>query len=140
MRATWRMTMQKKVSGRFSFWNGSHRGFHAVVMSVLFSLLLTVPALAQQTVTGTVTSTGGAPLQGVTVRVQGTDVRAVTDASGKYRVTAPADAVLTLSYVGKRPETDRRKRSPASGCGRTRSDRRFQWLAWLTQHCPNSRH
>src|SRR6266480_4962891 len=103
MRATWRMTMQKKVSGRFSFWNGSHRGFHAVVMSVLFSLLLTVPALAQKTVTGTVTSTGGAPLQGVTVRVQGTDVRAVTDASGKYRVTAPADAVLTFSYVGQRP-------------------------------------
>src|SRR5205085_10879903 len=54
-------------------------------------------------VTGTVTSTGGAPLPGVTVRVQGTDVRAITDQAGRYRVSATPDAVLTFSLVGQRP-------------------------------------
>src|SRR3954468_15728507 len=67
--------------------------------------VLSSTAFAQNpiTVAGTVTSTGGAPLPGVTVRVQGSDARAVTDVSGKYRLTAPADAVLTFSLVGQRP-------------------------------------
>ena len=83
--------------GRYSF-------FRAVGMSLLFALTLSGTALGQVTaVTGTVSSTGGAPLQGVSVRVQGTDTRAVTDVAGKYRVAAPADAVLTFSYVGQRP-------------------------------------
>ena len=42
-------------------------------------------------------------MPGVTVRVQGTDTRAVTNQSGRYFLTAPADAVLTFSYVGQRP-------------------------------------
>jgi TonB-linked SusC/RagA family outer membrane protein len=73
-------------------------------MGLLFALVLSGTAYAQnQAVTGTVTSTGGAPLQGVTVRVQGSDVRAVTDAAGRYRLSAPSDAVLVFSFVGQRP-------------------------------------
>jgi TonB-linked SusC/RagA family outer membrane protein len=73
-------------------------------VSLLFALVLSGTAFGQNiVVTGTVTSTGGAPLQGVTVRVQGTDTRATTDASGKYRISAPGDAVLNFSVLGQRP-------------------------------------
>jgi len=87
-----------------SFWNGRSHCLRAVGMAVLFALTVSGTALSQQSVvTGTVTSTGGAPMQGVTVRVQNSDARAVTDAAGKYRLNAPSDAVLTFSYVGQRP-------------------------------------
>jgi TonB-linked SusC/RagA family outer membrane protein len=73
-------------------------------MALLFALALSGTAFGQQlAVAGTVTTPGGAPLPGVTVRVYGTDIRAVTDPSGKYRLSAPADAVLTFSAVGHRP-------------------------------------
>src|SRR5882672_981734 len=90
--------------GRHSFLNRHSLSLRALGASMLFALTLSGTAGGQLTaVTGTVTSTGGAPLSGVSVRVQGTDTRAVTDGSGKYRVAAPADAVLTFSYVGQRP-------------------------------------
>jgi TonB-linked SusC/RagA family outer membrane protein len=87
-----------------SFLNRLPRRFGAVVMSLLFMLALSGTAFGQQTpISGTVTSTGGTPLQGVTVRVQGTEIRAVTNGGGKFFLNAPADAVLTFSYVGQRP-------------------------------------
>ncbi|HEV7837063.1 MAG TPA: TonB-dependent receptor plug domain-containing protein, partial [Gemmatimonadaceae bacterium] len=89
--------------GTQSFLNGRSHCLRAVGMALLFVLTVSGTALSQQAVSGTVTSTGGAPLQGVTVRVQGSDARAVTDATGKYRLNVPADAVLTFSYVGQRP-------------------------------------
>lgn len=98
------LTMEKVLLGRHSFVNSRAHCLRAVGMSLLFALALSGTALGQQlAVSGTVTSTFGAPLSGVTVRVQGTDTRAVTNASGKYFINAPADAVLTFSYVGQRP-------------------------------------
>src|SRR5881275_229097 len=106
MHATGRNTMEKKLFGSHSFWNRL-RGVCAYGLGLLFMFVLSGSAFAQNanpiTVSGTVSSTGGAPLPGVTVRVQGSDARAITDASGKYRLTAPADAVLTFSLVGQRP-------------------------------------
>jgi TonB-dependent starch-binding outer membrane protein SusC len=103
MSATERTTMEKKPSMN-PFPNAFPRLFRAVGAALMFALVLSAQAFGQgTTITGTVTSTGGAPLPGVTVRVQGTDARALTDASGKYRITAPADAVLTFSFVGQRP-------------------------------------
>ena len=90
--------------GRHSFLNSRTHGLRAVGMSLLFALVLSGTALGQLSpITGTVTSTGGTPLSGVTVRVQGSDTRAVTNANGKYFLNAPADAVLIFSYVGQRP-------------------------------------
>ncbi|HRI58494.1 MAG TPA: SusC/RagA family TonB-linked outer membrane protein [Saprospiraceae bacterium] len=58
-------------------------------------------ALAQRTVSGTVTGDDGETLVGASVRVQGTNVGAVTDVSGKYTVNVPAGATtLTISYTG----------------------------------------
>ena len=89
--------------GTQSFLNGRSHCLRAVGMALLFVLTVSGMALSQQTITGTVKSTGGAPLQGVTVRVQGSDSRAVTDAAGQYRLNAPSDAVLIFSFVGQRP-------------------------------------
>jgi TonB-dependent starch-binding outer membrane protein SusC len=96
--------MKKMLQSTRLFLNGNSRRIHAVWMSVLFLLVSSATASAQQTtVSGTVTSTTGSPLPGVTVRVQGTDNRVVTDASGRYRIAAPGDAVLTFSLVGQKP-------------------------------------
>src|SRR5688572_1052329 len=104
MLTTRRIAMEKMQSETPSFRNGRASRARALGMSVLFALTLSGTALSQdQPVTGTVTSTAGAPLAGVTVRVQGTDARAITDASGRYRLTAPPNAVLTFTFVGQRP-------------------------------------
>ena len=103
--ATRRKTMEKKQSyGENSFSNGRWRVLCATALSILLALAFGNVAAAQNVaVTGSVTTAGGAPLPGVTVRVQGTDVRTITDASGRYRLSAPPDAVLTFSLVGQRP-------------------------------------
>jgi TonB-dependent starch-binding outer membrane protein SusC len=104
MFANGRETMEKNLSGKSSFRNRGWRGLSAVIVSLLFALVLSGTAFGQNiVVTGTVTTTGGAPLQGVTVRVQGTDTRATTDATGKYRISAPGDAVLSFNVLGQRP-------------------------------------
>jgi len=103
MQAMGEELMEKILSGRDSLLNSGPRCLRAVGVSLLFALVVSGTALAQQSISGTVTSTGGAPLQGVTVRVQNSDTRAITNAAGKYFLNAPADAVLTFSYVGQRP-------------------------------------
>ena len=92
--------MERVLSVKSPFLNN----LRAIGMGLLFLLALSGTAFGQNiAVSGTVTSTAGAPMPGVTVRVQGTDTRAVTNASGRYFLTAPSDAVLTFSFVGQRP-------------------------------------
>jgi TonB-linked SusC/RagA family outer membrane protein len=96
----------EKVSGTHSFLNGRSRWLHAAGMSLVFALALAGTAFGQDVpVSGTVTTAAGAPLPGVTVRVQGTDIRTYTDANGKYRLTTPPNATLTFTHVGERPIT-----------------------------------
>jgi len=77
-----------------------------VGMSLMLALVLGGTAFGQQSqqiqVSGTVTSVAGERLRGVTVRVQGTDVRASTDAEGRYSLTAPSDGVLVFGIIGYR--------------------------------------
>ena len=69
---------------------------------ILASLFLCVGmALAQTAVTGTVVSQeDGQPVVGATVRVEGSNAGTVTDVDGKFSVSAPADAHLTVTYIG----------------------------------------
>ncbi len=58
-------------------------------------------------ITGTVTSAveGEGPIPGVTVQVKGTTLGAITDASGRYSITAPANATtLVFSYIGMKSQ------------------------------------
>ena len=95
--------MEKLLPRMHSFLNAHSHSLRAAVMSFLFALLVSGSALAQEViVSGTVTTAAGVPLPGVIVRVQGTDVRTFSDANGKYRVSAPADATLTFAHVGEK--------------------------------------
>jgi TonB-linked SusC/RagA family outer membrane protein len=51
-------------------------------------------------VEGIVTDSKGAPLPGVSIKVKGANTGTVTDAQGHYKLDAPADAVLVISYIG----------------------------------------
>ena len=82
----------------------ARRCLRTVGLSLLLALSFKATAMAQTvTVQGTVTTTTGVPLQGVTVRVQGSEARATTGPNGKYTLNAPSDAVLTFSRVGQKP-------------------------------------
>jgi TonB-linked SusC/RagA family outer membrane protein len=53
---------------------------------------------------GTVVGAGGEAIIGAIVGVKGTAIGALTDASGKFSLEAPANAVLTVSYMGYKPQ------------------------------------
>jgi TonB-linked SusC/RagA family outer membrane protein len=85
------------------------RFFRAVGTGLLFGLAWCRPALSQQPATGQplevsgkVTTPTGAPIQGVTVRIRGTSTSTLTDAAGKYAITAPSNAVLVFGQIGYR--------------------------------------
>ena len=95
--------MEKMLSRCHSVLTVGGRAAKAVTMSLLLALLVSGTAFAQSVVTGTVSSAGGGPLQGVTVRVQGTEVRSLTNQAGKYSITAPGTGTLTFTRVGQKP-------------------------------------
>lgn len=55
---------------------------------------------AQTQVRGTVVDDTGEPAIGATIQVQGTTLGTVTDIDGNFTLSAPADGVLVISYVG----------------------------------------
>lgn len=78
-----------------------------LLQSLFILVLCAFSAFAQErTVTGTVTSADDKlPIPGVSVKVQGTQSGAVTDAGGKYAVRVPSGStVLTFSFIGYAPQ------------------------------------
>lgn len=62
---------------------------------------LPMNALAQQTVTGTVTSADdGSTLPGVSIKLKNTDRGTVTDENGNYSIQAGPNDVLQFSFIG----------------------------------------
>ena len=77
-----------------------------IIMKILFNSLAvalfalsSVNLIAQQTVTGTVTTNDG-PLPGATVVVQGSNAGTTSDFDGNFSIEASAGDVLVASYVG----------------------------------------
>ena len=69
-------------------------------------LTFSASALAQnQTVTGQVLDELGEPVIGATVTVAGTKTATITDMDGNYKISAPAGAKVTISYIGYLPQT-----------------------------------
>jgi TonB-linked SusC/RagA family outer membrane protein len=79
-------------------------------------------------VTGTVTSEGGAPLQGVQVRVDSPtpDSATTTNEQGRYTISAPSSGSLRFTFIGYRAHE-----SPVNA--RTRIDVTMERLALLDQ-------
>ena len=66
-------------------------------------LIIVAPMVMLQgiTITGTVIDNAGEPLPGVNVVVKGTNIGVISNANGKYSITAPNnDATLVFSFVG----------------------------------------
>jgi len=70
---------------------------------LLLGLAILLPNLifAQSKITGLVSSAkGNESIAGVSVAVKGTSQGTLTDASGKYSISAPSNATLVFSFVG----------------------------------------
>lgn len=68
---------------------------------VVLFLVASASVLAQQSVSGRVTSSDGAPLPGVSVLVKGTTNGTSTDADGRFTIGVPDNtAVLVMSFIG----------------------------------------
>lgn len=70
---------------------------------MLTTLLFTIGLSAQQTVTGTVTSTEGESLVGVSIQIKGTSSGTITDFEGNYSLLLGGDETLLFSYTGYEP-------------------------------------
>src|SRR5690606_11180851 len=80
-------------------------------ITVLIGVLFTIPAWAQQQVSGTVKDTGGAPIAGVTVSIKGTTRGTTTSDQGSFHFSnVQGDDILVFSSLGFL-----RKEEPISG-------------------------
>ena len=62
---------------------------------------ISVGAFAQQiTVNGVVQDTQGEPIIGANILVKGTSNGTITDLDGNFQLTADADAMLVISFIG----------------------------------------
>src|SRR4051812_12313247 len=69
--------------------------------ATLLLLFVTSVTMAQQVVTGKVTSEDdGSPIPGVNILEKGTNNGTVTDAEGNFRVSVGANSTLVMSFVG----------------------------------------
>ena len=77
-------------------------GILPVIAFLVFSLLIAITVSAQQKeISGTVTSSDGAPIPGVTIVLKGTSSGTITDIDGKFAISVPADiSTIIVSYIG----------------------------------------
>ena len=72
-----------------------------IVLSIIAVLAVSFVALAQnQQVSGTVVDEAGAPVIGAAVVVDGTSIGTVTGVDGSFKLSAPANGTITVSFVG----------------------------------------
>ena len=71
-----------------------------ILLLCLFFSAFVFSALAQRTVSGTITDDNGEPLPGVNVVIKGTTTGATTDLDGNFRLSVGDNATLVFSYVG----------------------------------------
>ena len=76
-----------------------------ILISLLSIVLCPLSLFAQFTVQGTVVDPTGEPVIGATVIVEGTTNGTVTDFDGNFLLETSADAKITVSYVGYKPQT-----------------------------------
>lgn len=72
----------------------------SLIMFVMLSMITNDLMAQKESLSGTVLSDDGTPLEGVTVAVSGTSRAAVTDNNGKFTISAGEGTLLEFSYVG----------------------------------------
>lgn len=84
--------IQKRITGIF---------VHLMlVISFTFGLMVSTAAAQQIQVSGTVTSTLGEAIPGVTIMVMGTQTGTTTNIDGEYSLSAPSNGVLVFTSIG----------------------------------------
>jgi TonB-linked SusC/RagA family outer membrane protein len=68
------------------------------ILLIAFFHVISIPLFAQTPVQGRVTTADG-PLTGVTVTIKGTQTSTVTDAAGKFSITAADRSVLVFTHI-----------------------------------------
>lgn len=71
-----------------------------LVISFTFGLMVSTAAAQQIQVSGTVTSTQGEAIPGVTIMVLGTQTGTTTNIDGEYSLSAPSNGVLVFTSIG----------------------------------------
>ncbi|WP_373875273.1 SusC/RagA family TonB-linked outer membrane protein [Bacteroides nordii] len=71
---------------------------------VLLTLIMSISLYAQNTIKGVIVDETDFPLIGATVMVKGTSNGGVTDLDGKFTITAKKGDVLSVSYIGYKPQ------------------------------------
>lgn len=82
------------------------KGMRLLLGFLFMACMLHVVMAAAQgiEVSGTVTSTEGEGISGVTVLIKGTDTGMIMDIDGKYIIESPEEtSVLQFSFIGYRP-------------------------------------
>ncbi len=78
-----------------------NRLLRVLLLSSLLLFIMQQTWAQNKTVTGKITDEKGNPVAGASIVVKGTKIGAATDASGTFRINAPASATtLVVSYVG----------------------------------------
>lgn len=76
------------------------------VLPLLLGLFLSVSVFAQQVkVSGNVADKNGEPIIGANVIVKGTTNGTITDYNGDFTFLAPANSVISISFIGYKPQT-----------------------------------
>nr|WP_290937615.1 carboxypeptidase-like regulatory domain-containing protein [Haliscomenobacter sp.] len=70
------------------------------LLALMLMLFGATVVFGQLTISGKVTDKDGEPLIGASIMVKGTTNGTVSDIDGKFKISAPADATLVLSYTG----------------------------------------
>ena len=72
-----------------------------VFLTLLTVMFVSVKAIAQQIiVNGVVQDTQGEPIIGANILIKGTATGTITDLDGNFQLTADADALLVISFIG----------------------------------------
>lgn len=71
-----------------------------MALTLVTLLFTSLASLAQQRVSGVVKDETGSGLPGATVLIKGTTNGTITDAEGKYSLTASGNDILVISYTG----------------------------------------
>lgn len=80
--------------------SGSGLSYKTLSNNLIAILAAGEPEQPQTKVSGRVADETNTPLQGVAVRVKGTNNGTLTDATGSFSLIAPSDAVLEITFVG----------------------------------------
>jgi len=97
------MKKDKKLRSQFFFDSERHRwsSYTKVMMSLFLAVLFCGTAIAQEIeISGTVSTSNGETLPGVSIALEGTQIGTTTDLNGNYTIDAPEDGVLVFSFVG----------------------------------------